>query len=128
MASFTHLNPADVPEPRVGYSQSIAVTGASELLFISGQIPENPDGTIPQGFPEQCRLAWANVVANLRAAGLGIGDLVKVTTFLTDRRFAEDNRTIRSEILGNARPASTVVVTGTLDPRWLLEIEAVAAR
>lgn len=129
MTSLVPINPSDAPRPvGDGYSQAVGVTGASELLFVSGQIPETPDGDIPDEFPEQCRLAWGNLTASLRAAGLGIEDLVKVTIYLTDRSRAEVNRAVRKEFLGDHRPALTVVVIETLDPRWLLEIEAIAAR
>ena len=63
----------------------------------------------------------------LAAAGLGVEHLVKVTTFLTDRTQVVTNRTIRSKVLGEHRPALTVVVVETVDSKWLLEIEAIAA-
>lgn len=128
MAELTSYDPAETPATIGGYAQSLAATGATELLFVSGQIPETPDGSIPDGFVAQCRLAWANVVANLRSAGLGVEHLVKVTTYLTDRSQAQANRDVRQEVLAGHRPASTVVVVETLDSRWLLEIEAIAAR
>ena len=54
-------------------------------------------------------------------------DLVKVKTFLTRADQAEANARVRGRVLGDARSALTVVVMQTLDPRWLLEIEAIAA-
>jgi hypothetical protein len=50
-----------------------------------------------------------------------------VTTFLSDRRWREDNRRIRIEVLGERAPALTVIITGIYDESWLLEIEAIAA-
>jgi enamine deaminase RidA (YjgF/YER057c/UK114 family) len=97
------------------------------LLFISGQVPERPDGTVPEGFEAQCEQAWRNVIEVLAAAGLGVEHLVKVNTFLTDRNQLVTNRTIRGRALGEHRPALTVVVAQTVDSKWLLEIEAIAA-
>jgi enamine deaminase RidA (YjgF/YER057c/UK114 family) len=97
------------------------------LLFISGQVPERPDGTVPEGFEAQCEQAWRNVVAVLTAAGLGVEHLVKVTTFLTDRAQLVSNRTIRRAALGDHQPALTVIVAETVSSKWLLEIEAIAA-
>ena len=122
-------NPDSVPTSVGGYSQGVetlAKPGARHL-FVSGQIPEDTDGRVPEGFEAQCELAWANVLGVLRSAGMGTGDLVKVTTFLTHPDQAEANSEIRRRVLGDARPALTVVVVRTLDTRWLLEIEAVAA-
>lgn len=122
------INAADAPAPGGGYAQAVRVTGARELLFVSGQIPVAPDDRVPDGFGDQCRLVWENVEAQLRAAGLGLGDIVKVTTFLSDRVFAEENSAIRRERLAGLSPALTVIITGIYDPAWLLEIEVVAAR
>ena len=61
-------------------------------------------------------------------AHMWYGDLVKVTTFLTDRSQAERNSEIRRDFLGDHRPALTVIVAQTLDAPWLLEIEAIAAK
>lgn len=128
MSSISSHNPSEVPAPVDGYAQTVSVTGVSQLVFVSGQIPQLPDGDIPEGFEAQCRLAWQNVRANLRATGLDIGDLAKVNIYLTDRSQVDANRAIRREVFGEHRPASTVVIVQTLDPRWLLEIEAVAVR
>jgi 2-iminobutanoate/2-iminopropanoate deaminase len=117
----------DAPAAAGGYAQAVEVTGASRLLFVSGQIPVGADGAVPAGFREQCRVAWANVEAQLRAAGMTLDNLVKVTTFLADRAHAGTNREVRAEILGDRRPALTVIVCGILDSAWLVEIEAVAA-
>jgi 2-iminobutanoate/2-iminopropanoate deaminase len=120
------LNAPDAPAPLGGYGQAVDVTGAQRMLFISGQIPVTRDGTIPNGFPAQCRLAWANVEAQLREAGMTLDNLVKLTTFLSDRQYGLENRAIRQEVLGERRPAMTVIITGIFDAAWLLEIEAIA--
>ncbi len=103
------------------------VSGASRLLFVSGQVPEDEDGHIPGDFDGQCRLAWRNVVSVLEAADMTVRDLVKVTVLLSDRRYREANARIRHEVLGGHGPALTVIITGIYDESWLLEIEAVAA-
>ena len=121
------INAPDAPAPQGGYAQAIEVTHATRLLFISGQVPETAAGVVPEDFRSQARLAWAHIVAQLTAAGLGVANLVKVTTFLASRQHAADNSEIRQEVLGTHRPALTVVITGIYDQRWLLEIEAIAA-
>nr|WP_249817718.1 RidA family protein [Bradyrhizobium sp. 145] len=105
----------------------LELTQYRRLLFISGQVPERLDGTVPEGFEAQCEQAWRNLIEVLAAAGLGIAHLVKVTTFLTDRNQLVTNRSIRRAILGEHQPALTVVIVETVDSKWLLEIEAIAA-
>lgn len=117
----------DAPQPVGGYAQAVEVVGASRLLFVSGQIPVSAEGETPTGFAEQCRLAWRNVEAQLTAGGMSLDNLVKVTIYLSDRRYALENRAVRAEILDGRTPAMTVIITGIFDEAWLLEIEAVAA-
>ena len=121
------LDASDAPQPAAGYAQAVEVDGAERLLFISGQIPVLVDGTVPSGFKAQARAAWANVDAQLRAAGMTLDHLVKVTIFLSDRRYALENREIRQEVLGERRVGLTVIIAGIFDANWLLEIEAIAA-
>ena len=121
------INAPDAPPPGTSYAQALEVTGAARLLFISGQIPVDAKGGLAPDFRTQCRQAWANVEAQLREAGMGLDNLVKVTTFLGDRQYAEENRAIRIEVLGDLQPALTVIITGIYDKAWLVEIEAVAA-
>jgi 2-iminobutanoate/2-iminopropanoate deaminase len=121
------INAPDAPQPVGFYAQAVEATGAERWLQVSGQIPVTADGKVPEDFRSQCRLAWANVEAQLRAAGMSLDNLVKVTTFLSDRRYGLENRAVRQEVLGDRRPALTVVITGIFDEAWLLEIEAVAA-
>lgn len=120
-------NPAAVHPPAGGYCMGLELKQHRRLLFISGQVPERSDGTVPEGFEAQCEQAWRNVKEVLAAAGLGVEHLVKVTTFLTDRAQLVTNRTIRRAMLADHQPALTVVIVETVDSGWLLEIEAIAA-
>ena len=121
------INAPDAPEAIAGYSQAFEIMNASRVLFISGQVPVSADGTTPDSFLDQARLAWANLEAQLRAAGMGIENIVKHTTFLADRKYGDENGQVRREVLGDLRPALTVVIAGIFDEAWLLEIEAIAA-
>ena len=121
------LNAPDAVQPTGGYPQAVEVVGARRLLFVSGQIPVRADGTLPKEFKDQARLAWTNVEAQLRAAGMSLDNLVEVTIFLSDRAYNLQNREVRLAVLGNRPVALTVIITGIFDPAWLLEIEAIAA-
>ncbi len=121
------IDAPEAPEPKGGYAGVCEVAGAQRLAFVSGQIPVARDGTLPADFEAQARLAWANVEAQLHAAGMSLDNLVKVTIFLSDRRYNLANRRIRQEVLGDRTPALTVIIAGIFDSAWLLEIEAIAA-
>jgi len=126
MARRTH-DPASVPAPVGNYTQGLEVAAGARLLFISGQIPIRPDGSVPADFEGQCHAVWDNILAVLASARMGPEHLVKVTTYLTSRDQAEINGRVRRERLGEVRPALTVVIAQTFAAEWLLEIEALAA-
>jgi 2-iminobutanoate/2-iminopropanoate deaminase len=120
-----------VPGPLVpnggGYRHSYEVSAPARLVFISGQIPVAPDGTLPEDFATQCRQVWSNVTQALAHHGMDLSNLVKVTTFLSDRAHRAENSAIRREVLNGHTPALTVIITDIYDDAWLLEIEAIAA-
>lgn len=118
------LNPAALPAATGNYTHGTLVTGASRIVFVSGQVPwESPP---PPDFESQCRIVWRNVLAVLDEAGMGVRDLAKVTVYLADRRYRADNSRIRAEVLGDHTPALTIIITDIYAEEWLLEIEAVA--
>ena len=121
------INAADAPAAVGGYAQARLLEGPTQWLLISGQIPESVDGVVPVGFEAQAELTWRHVLAQLSAAGMGVQNLVKVTTFLSSREHAQANRQVREQFLGDHRPALTVLIAGIFDEAWLLEIEAIAA-
>jgi enamine deaminase RidA (YjgF/YER057c/UK114 family) len=114
--------------PGGAYALSYEVGHPTRTLYISGQIPTTPAGTVPETFEAQCRQVWANIDEVLADAGMNRRDLVKITTFLSDRKYREENSRIRREFLADHLPALTIIIADIYDPEWLLEIEAIAAR
>lgn len=57
------LNSSDAPPPAAAYTQAIEVSGATRTLYISGQVGQRMDGTIPEDIVEQSQLAWENLEA-----------------------------------------------------------------
>lgn len=115
------------PPVEGSYPQAVEVTGVTRWLYLSGQIPVAPDGSLAADFRGQCDQVWANVETQLVAAGMTKDNLVKVTTFLADRDHALENREARLKWLDGRQPALTVIVTGLFEAGWMVEIEAVAA-
>lgn len=126
-ATLTRHDPSDVPDPLGGYTQGLQVSHPSRWLLVSGQVPQPADGAVPESAEDQCRLIWAHVTAVLADAAMSVNDIVKVTTYLSSRSVAPANTQVRNEVLGDHRPALTVVIAEIFDPAWLLEIEVLAA-
>ena len=109
------------------YSQ---VVKAGNTIYIAGQVAQDEQGQVVGAgdFVAQANQVFENLGKALAAAGAGFGDLVKTTVYVTDPRYREALRDVRSKFLGSTPPpASTlVVVAGLALPEYLLEIEAVA--
>ena len=102
---------------------------AGDLLFISGQAGYDDGGRIVEGgFDAQAERVFANLDRALRAGGAGLGDVVKVTIFLTDMRNFRQVVELRRRYFTPPYPADTIVeVKGLYVPEAMIEIEAVAA-
>jgi 2-iminobutanoate/2-iminopropanoate deaminase len=113
--------------PAVGpYS---AAVGAGDFLFVSGQIPLDPQGKIVGYTPkDQARKALENLRATLTAAGLTLGHVVKTTIFLKDMdEFGAVNE-VYGEFFAEPYPARSTVEVARLPKDLHIEIEAVAHR
>jgi 2-iminobutanoate/2-iminopropanoate deaminase len=122
-------NPSTVAAPMGAYSHGIEVPPNARLLYIAGQVGIAPDGKMASDLESQADQCWRNIKAILAAAGMGIGDLVKVTHFLTRAENVAAYRKVLIGHLGEARPASTLLVISALArPEFLVEVEAVAAK
>jgi len=113
--------------PAVGpYSPAI---GAGGFVFISGQIPLDPEGKIVGYTPkDQARKALENLVATLAAADLTLADVVKTTIFLKDMDEFGAVNDVYGEFFTEPYPARSTVEVARLPKDLHVEIEAVAYR
>ena len=123
------LNPSGVVKPFSKYSQVADVPGNYRWVHISGQVGATPEGKLLEGFEEQARQTWHNIIGCLDAADMDVGDIVKVNHFLTRAADVAASREIRDEMLDGHTPASTLLVVAALaHPALLVEIEVIAAK
>jgi 2-iminobutanoate/2-iminopropanoate deaminase len=119
-----HSTP-DAPAAIGPYSQAVRAYG--HMLFMSGQIPLRPDGTLVEGgVKAQTEQILANMRAVLESAGLSFANVVKTTVFLTSMDlFAEMNEVYSTAFPSSPPARSTVAVVGL--PKGVdVEIEAIA--
>jgi enamine deaminase RidA (YjgF/YER057c/UK114 family) len=114
-------------EPVVGYSRAVA---AGDYVFVSGCTSVRGGELVYEGDAYlQTRQAIANVSSALSQLGLELSDVVRTRIFVTDIRRWEEFGRAHGEAFGATRPATTMVeVRGLVDPRMLVEVEAVAYR
>ena len=121
-------NPAELFPQYRSYSHAVEVNGNSRLLFISGLNGYLADGkTMPDSFEEQGELIWGYIGVILKSAGMTYENIVSLRIYLSSPEYDEPNVKLRMKYLGDNQPALTVICCQLLEPKWKLEIEAVAA-
>ena len=127
MAVREEIRVAGLPEPISHYTDAVR---AGELLFVSGVVPVDAEGRLVGAgdVVEQARQVFRTMGEVLAAGGASFPDVVKVTVFLTDVDDRAAINSVRQEVFGDARPASTLVEISRLAiPGAKIEVECVAA-
>ncbi len=101
---------------------------AGELVFTSGQIGFDADGTVPAEFGRQVELAIESLRTQLEAAGASLASVLKVTNFVVDRADVPEMNEIYARYFEAPFPARSTIVTDLVAEEFLFEIEAVAHR
>jgi enamine deaminase RidA (YjgF/YER057c/UK114 family) len=114
-----------------GYSHVASVPPGSRLVWTSGQVPIDADGTpaAADDWEAQTRLVMRNAGSALEAGGATWDDVFKLTIYVVDTSALAVVRAVRDEFVNLERPptSSLVQVAGLFRPDVLIEIEAVAA-
>lgn len=111
---------------KVGYSRAVRV---GDTIYVSGTAPLGEDGRIgPSGdVYGQTRRCLELIVSALGEAGARPEHVVRTRIYVRDAAGWEEVARAHLEVLGHAKPATTLVeVQGFIDPGILVEIEAVA--
>jgi len=121
------LAPDDLAQPGGHYSHAARF---GELVFTSGQLGMRPDGshTTHLGFEDQVRQAMRNLFAALQAGGAEAANILKVTAYIVGVENWPRFNAIYAEMMGEWRPARTVVPVPQLHHGYLVEIDAVGVR
>ncbi|MCX2750441.1 RidA family protein [Arthrobacter sp. MI7-26] len=112
-----------------GISDSTRVT-AGGLLFISGQVGFESDGSVPTDFVRAIQLTYAEFERALGDAGATYDDLVRVNVYIVglDQEKLMQWRQTRDKLVQVVRPpASTVIGVESLFNGATIEIDAIAA-
>jgi len=121
------LAPDDLARPGGHYSHAARF---GDLVFTAGQLGMRPDGshTSDLAFEDQVRQAMTNLFAALRAGGSDAARTLKVTAYIVGVENWPRFNAVYAEMMGEARPARTVVPVPELHHGYLIEIDAVAVR
>ncbi len=114
------------PKPKGPYSQAVIHNG---LLYISGQIPVNPEtGIIVRGtIEEEAEIVLNNIKAIIEDAGADMKDVLKVTCYLADMDGFERFNNVYKEYFREEPPARTTIEAKRLPLDVQVEIDAVVS-
>ena len=119
------INTPKAPKAIGPYSQ--AILAGNGMLFISGQIPVNPEtGKVPETIKEQTEQVFKNIEALLTEAGYSFKDVVKTTCLLNSMDdFAAMNE-VYAKYYNEMLPARAAYAVEKLPMGVLVEIETIA--
>lgn len=113
-------------ERRIGYSRAV-VDG--DWIFVSGTTGfDYATMTISDDVVAQTDQCFKNIAAALEKAGASLADVVRVHYLITRRADFEPIWPVLQKYFGEVRPACTVMVTGLVDEKMLIEVEVTARK
>ena len=130
VVSRREISNPKLPAPMRGGAFSAGVEApAGRTVYVSGQVSMDADGNlVGEGdIRRQTEMVLEHVKTVIEEAGGGMDDIVKVTVFITDMGLYDEIHEVRRRFFDEPYPASSMVeITALIDPRLLIEIEAVA--
>jgi enamine deaminase RidA (YjgF/YER057c/UK114 family) len=111
-------------EAEIGYSRAVVADG---WVFVAGTTGfDYATMEIAEDVAAQAEQTFRNIDAALAEAGAAMGDVVRVRYILPDAELWPACWPVTRAWLGDARPASTMMVAGLQDARMKIEIEVTA--
>lgn len=108
------------------YSQGVV---SDDLLFVSGQLPVNQDGVIPESIEAQTKQVFNNIDAILQAQNMTLADVIKTTVFIADlNEFAAMNAVYATFFTQGVLPARSAFQVAGVPKGAKLEVEVIARR
>ncbi|MDO5647535.1 RidA family protein [Paracoccus sp. (in: a-proteobacteria)] len=113
-------------EAALGYSRAVV---KGDWCFVSGTTGyDYATMTMPDSAADQARNAFATIDATLRQAGFAMSDVVRVEYIITDAALVDQITPVLGAVLGDIRPAATMIVAGLIRPEMQIEIQVTALR
>ena len=122
--AFETIHTAAAPAAIGTYSQAVR---AGETVYLSGQIPLDPNTMelVAGDIDVQIRQVFDNLAAVAQAAGGGLGDIVKLTIYLTDLGHFPRVNEIMSQYFQEPYPARAAIGVAALPKAAAVEMDAI---
>jgi 2-iminobutanoate/2-iminopropanoate deaminase len=127
METRRHNPSIGIYEATPDYIHALEVRNPSRFLYVSGTMGLDDKGGPGKTLADQLDLIWANLRTILGSADMTVANIVRITSYLRDPSYAEENQKARIAALEGHVVPTTAIVAQTLVDDWLVEIEIVAA-
>ena len=128
--NFIEIKPKNIYKPFGNYSHAI-INKSSGLLTVSGQLGIDRNGKVPKLFSEQAELCFSNINSIIEEANYNLSDIMKVTSYVTHRKYFDEYMNVRDKFFYNlkVKPTSTLlIVSGFTKENFFIEIEVIAQK
>ncbi len=113
-------------EKTMGYSRAVV---QGDWCFVSGVTGYDYAAMeLPAGIADQAQNCFRTIDSVLTEAGFAMSDIARVQYTVTDRAFVPEVQPVLEQVLGDIRPAATMVLAGLIEKAMLIEIEVTAFR
>ncbi|WP_343597983.1 RidA family protein [Acinetobacter sp.] len=107
---------------KLPFSKAIENNG---FLFLSGEVPIDAEGQIPEGIMAQTQQVFENISQTLARHGAQLADVVSVTVYLTDKTdFVAFNEAYKAHFVEPYPVRTTVIADLVIDAK--VEITVIA--
>ncbi|WP_229680943.1 RidA family protein [Alteromonas lipolytica] len=129
LAGFSQLSLAKVkyyPHPNANAPYSLA-TQVDNVIYLSGQIPLDENGDMPETMTAQSQQVMTNIKNALRTIGLGMEDIFKCTVMIDDiKKWPDFNAVYTTYFSKGALPARSAFGVDGLPLGAMVEVECMA--
>ncbi len=118
-----------IRNPFFNFSDCVVVTGPGRWVYVSGQVGFDDSGKLQvteHDFGREADLCFRRVKETLERAGATMGDVVRITAYLTDLKLYDAYSAARTRAFGDLTPSSAAVQVAALLVGARVEIDAVA--
>ena len=120
------LKPKNIYAPTPDYAHGIEISDGKRVVYTAGTMGLEIDGSVPAGIDRQLELLWENNASILAAADMTVDNIVRLTSYLSDRKYSDKNTKARMTALGRRVIPTTAIICDLYDEAWLVEIEVIA--
>jgi len=124
MSGVKRISTGSPFEKKIGYSRAVVKGGWCFVSGVTGY--DYTTMKMPDEIAAQAQNCFETIDGVLAEAGFEMADIVRVQYTVTDVDLVDELTPTLGEVMGDIRPAATMIIAGLIKPEMLVEIEVTA--